>query len=137
MSEILLLVQQSPKISIVLVAIAISFFISLVNYLFLDKDRVRELKARQKEIQKQIKEHQKAGNHEKMLELQKEMMSAMPEMFKHSMKPMLITLIPILVLFAFVRNVFSETAIASTWFWWYLITALISSMIFRKIFKLP
>ena len=137
MPGIIALIQQNPKIGIVVLAVGISFFISLINYFFLDKERMRELRSRQKEMQKQIREHQKAGNHTKMMELQKEMMSSMPEMFKHYLKPMLITIIPIFVIFAFMRKIFEQTAIASTWFWWYLVAALISSMIFRKLFKLP
>jgi len=93
MVDILILAQQSPKISVIIIAVAISFFISLINYFFLDKERMKEIRTKQKNIQKQIKEHQKAGNHEKMMALQKEMLADMPEMMKHSMKPMLITLI--------------------------------------------
>jgi|SRR3989338_2325916 len=137
MVDILTLAQQSPKISVIIIAVAISFFISLINYFFLDKERMKEIRTKQKNIQKQIKEHQKAGNHEKMMALQKEMLADMPEMMKHSMKPMLITLIPILILFSWVKGFFAETEIASSWFWWYLISALVSSLIFRKVLKLP
>ena len=137
MPDFLSLIQFYPRISIVLIALLVSFFISLINYFFLDKERMKEIKSKQKEIQKKIKEHQKAGETEKMLQLQKEMMADMPEMFKHSFKPMLITLVPILLMFSYVRNVFAQTTLASSWFWWYLITALISSMIFRKLLKLP
>ena len=131
------LIQSSPKTSIVVISLLISFFISVVNYFVIDKERMREIKARQKEIQTEMKEHQKAGNHEEMAILQKEMMSNIGASFKQSFKPMLITLIPILVLFAFIRNTYAATTIAKTWFWWYLGAAIISSMLFRKLFNLP
>jgi len=53
------------------------------------------------------------------------------EMMKHSFKPMLYTLIPILILFSWVRGTFSP--ILSSWFWWYFGAAIISSMILRKV----
>ena len=131
------MIQANPKISIILIAVAISLLISLVNNFVLDKDRMRSLKARQKAIQEEMKEHQKNGNQDKVMELQKEMMSGIGESFKHSFKPMLITIVPIIVLFGIVRNTFAETAIAGSWFWWYLLGAIVSSMIWRKVFRLP
>lgn len=137
MVDILSLVQSSPRISVIIFALLISFFISLVNYFFLDKDRLREIKEKQKKVQEQIKAHQKAGEHDKALSLQKELFADMPEMMRHSFKPMLITFIPIILIFAFARGIFAETAIAKSWFWYYFITAIIGSMIFRKLFNLP
>ena len=131
------LIKSNPRTSIVVISLLISFFISVVNYFVIDKERMREIKARQKEIQIEMKEHQKAGNHEQMAVLQKEMMSNIGASFKQSFKPMLITIIPILVLFTLIRSTFIDTAIAKSWLWWYLGTAIISSMIFRKFFNLP
>jgi uncharacterized membrane protein (DUF106 family) len=137
MVEIFSLIQQNPRLSIIIIALTISFFITIINYFFLDKEKMREIKKRQKEIQVKMKEHQKNREHEKMLELQKEMFSDMGTMFRHSMKPMLITIVPILFLFSFMRSAYAETSIASSWFWYYLISAMAGSMIFRKVFRLP
>ena len=130
-------IQQYPRISIILFSALISLFISIVNFFILDKDRLREIKKRQKELQLEIKDHQKNGNHDKVMELNKELMAYIPETFKHSFKPMLITIIPILFLFTFIRGAYADTAIASTWFWWYLGSAIIASIFFRKLLKLP
>ncbi|MBS3088293.1 DUF106 domain-containing protein [Candidatus Pacearchaeota archaeon] len=137
MIDYISIINQNPEISIVVISLAITFLITLVNYFFLDKDKVRGIKSRQKELQTQMKEHQRAGNTDKMMELQKELFSSTGEMMKHSLKPMLITMIPILLLFGFVRNIFADTTIASSWFWYYLVSAIAGSMIFRKIFNLP
>ena len=131
------LIISNPKVSIITISVGVSFLISLINSLVMDKDRMREIKRKQKDIQAQATAHRKAGNHEKALELNKEMLSYTGEIFKHSMKPMLITMIPILIIFGFIRGIFSESAIAGSWFWYYLISAIASSMIFRKLFKLP
>ena len=137
MSVITELIQQYPRGSLILIAFAISFGISMVNYLVLDKEKMKEIKAKQKKLQGEIMTHQKSGNHGKAMELQKEMLSHSGEMLKHSFKPMIITMIPILIVFGLIRNVYATTVIASSWFWYYLIAAIASSMIFRKVLGLP
>ncbi len=127
--------QSYPRISVILAALLVAFFISLVNYFVLDKERMREIKGKQKALQEEMKNHK--DNPQKLMELQKEMFSHMGETMRHSMKPMLITFIPLIILFPIIRNMLLTTSIASTWFWWYLVSSLISSMIFRKLFKLP
>ncbi len=131
------IITNNPRISIVLISLAVTFFISLVNYFILDKERIKEIKERQKSIQAQMKQHQKEGSHQKVLELNKELMSHSMDMMRHTIKPMIITLIPILILFGFIRSTFNQTEIASTWFWWYIISAILGSLLFRKILKLP
>jgi len=129
------LVMNYPVPSIIVVAGLISLFISLVNYFVLDKDRVRELRDKQKLLNEQMKTHK--DNPQKLKDLQSEMMSHMGESMKHSFKPMLITTIPLLVVLPFIRNLFVGTSLASSWFWWYFVAAIAFSMIFRKLFKLP
>ena len=113
------LIQAYPKITIVIFALAISFFISLINYFFLDKERMREIKARQKATQEKIKTHQKAGEHEKAMALQKELFPDMMEMMKHSFKPMLITFIPIILLFRYLHGLY-DPVIGNSWLWYYI-----------------
>ncbi len=103
----------------------------------MDKEKLRDIKKRQKELQAEIKEHQKAGNKDKVMDLNKELLSQIPETFKQSLKPMLITIVPILIFFTIIRNVYATTSLASSWFWWYLVSAIVASIIFRKILKLP
>ena len=124
-----------PRISVILAALLISFFISLVNFFVLDKARMHEIKGKQKALQEEMKKHK--DNPQKLMELQKEMFSHMGETMRHSLKPMLITFIPLIILFPILRNVLLTTEIAKTWFWWYLVSSLIGSIIFRKLFKLP
>ncbi|MEK6800413.1 MAG: EMC3/TMCO1 family protein [Nanoarchaeota archaeon] len=126
-----------PKAGVIILGLLISLFVTIINYFFLNKEKMREIKSRQKEIQAQIKEHQKAGNHEKLMDLNKEMLSHSMEMMKHSFTPMLITMVPMLLFFSFIRGVYSQTIISSSWFWYYLISAIVGNIIFRKLFKLP
>ncbi len=124
-----------PRLFIILAALLVSLFISIVNYFILDKERMHEIKAKQKALQEEMKKHK--DNPTKLMELQKEMFSHMGESMKHSMKPMLITFIPLLILFPIMRGWLVDTAIKGSWFWYYIVTSLIGSMVFRKWFKLP
>lgn len=128
-------IQSYPKISIIIAALGVSLLISVINYFVLDKERMREIKKKQTELQEEMKKHK--DNPQKMMELQKEMMSHMGETMKHSFKPMLITLIPILFIFGFMKNAFATTEIAKTWIWYYIGTSIVGSIIFRKLFNLP
>ncbi len=128
-------VQSYPRTSIILLGLIISLFISLVNYFVLDKEKMRNLKERQKAIQKEMKDHK--DNPQKLMELQKEMLSQAGETMKHTLKPMLITFIPVLLIFGFMRGLFAPTEIAKTWLWWYIGSSLIGSIAFRKLLKLP
>jgi len=128
-------IQANPRISIVVIALLVSFFISLTNYFILDKDKLRASKVRQKELQKQIKENK--HDPAKTMALNKEYMEHTFGGMKHTFKPMLVTIIPTLIIFSWIKGVFSETVISGSWFWWYLVFAMVGSIIFRKIFKLP
>src|SRR3989344_2359660 len=130
-------IQTNPKISIIAFSLVVSLFISLVNYFVLDKEKMHETKRKQKALQEQMKIHQKAGNKEKMSEIQKQILSHSGDMLKHSFKPMIITLIPILIFFGYVRNVFATTSIANSWIWWYIGSAIVGSSVFRNVLKLP
>ena len=129
------LIQSNPRIGIIVISVIVSLFISIINYFVLDKEKIKKMKERQKELQKEMKLHK--DNPQKMMELNKELMGGIGENFKHSFKPMLITIIPVLVVFAWMRNIFTNTEIASTWIWWYIVSAIAASLIFRKVFKLP
>ena len=131
------LISANPRISIVIISLAISLLITIVNYFFTDREKMLELKNKQKDLNNQIKEHRKEGRQDKVEELTKQLLPIAGEMMKHSLKPTLITLVPIIVLFGIIRNFYASTEIANTWFWYYLVGAIAGSMVFRKLFKMP
>ena len=68
-----------------------------------------------------------------MQKIQKEIMGCSMELMKHSFKQIFITFIPLIFVFWWIRGIYIETAIASTWIWWYIGSGIISSIILRKI----
>jgi len=125
----------NPIFSIIVVSFVVAIFINLVNYFTMNKERMRELKEIQKACQIKLKDAK--GDMKKINEINAEMMRCSGEMMKHSLKPMMITFIPIIVVFAFIRDVYATTELAKNWIWYYLISSIIFSMILRKVFKLP
>ena len=95
---------------------------------------MREIRERQKALREEMKKFK--NNPEKMMELNKKMLQDMPEQLKASFKPMIITLVPLLILFSWLKATFAATAIASTWFWWYIGASILSIIILRKMFGL-
>jgi uncharacterized membrane protein (DUF106 family) len=125
------LIKLYPLVSVIILALAVTFLSMLVTKYLTNQERMRELKARQTACQKLLKDVK--GDMAKMQKIQGDMMACSAEMMKMSFKPMLITFIPFLIIFTFIRGAFTGTSIAGTWFWYYLATGLISSFIFRKI----
>ena len=128
------IIQSYPRISIVLISLAISFGIVLINFFVMDKDKMRELRSKQKELNVRIKVEK---DQKKKMEMSQEMMQHALESMKHSFKPMFITLIPLLLIFWFLKGVYAETGIASNWIWYYIGAAIAGSIIFRKLFRMP
>ena len=128
------LIQNNPRISMIVISFLVTLFITIVTYFMTDKVRMKELRDKQKRLKEEIKKHR--DNPQKMMELNKQMMEDMPEQLRHSFKPMLVTIIPMMLLWTWLKGVYTITPIASTWFWWYLGASLVSSIILRKLFGL-
>ena len=128
------LIQSNPKISIVALAFLVSIAITLINYFMVDREKMKQIKQKQKQLREEMKKFK--DNPEKMMEINKQMLEDMPEQLKMSFKPMVITLVPLLILFAWLKSTFAVTSIASTWIWWYIGASIVSSIVTRKLFGL-
>ena len=69
-----------------------------------------------------------------MKELNSEMMKITGVMFKSSMKPMFVTIIPFLLLFAWLRGIYVPV-MGNSWIWYYIGYSVVASIILRKVFK--
>ncbi|MEK6935658.1 MAG: EMC3/TMCO1 family protein [Nanoarchaeota archaeon] len=128
------LIQNNPRTAIIILSFLVTLFITIINSLMIDKKRMKELKDKQKSLKEEMKQHK--DNPQKMMEINKRMMEDMPEQLKHSFKPMLVTIVPLLILFKWLQSSFALTTIASTWLWWYILSSLVFSIVLRKMFGL-
>jgi len=126
------LMQANPQISIVLLSVIVTLVSTFITKWFTNQAQLKQLKERQKEIQKELKN---CKDECALKELQSEMLQITGTMMKSSFKPLLITMIPFLLLFYWVRSIFTPV-LGFGWFWWYLGGSLVSGMIWRKILKI-
>ena len=120
---------KNPRMSIILISFLVTLLMTLITKYLTDQKRMKELKDIQKQCQIKLKNAK--GDLKTQSEIQSEMMTCSLEMMKYSMKPMLITFIPLLLLLGFIRGIYSE--IFSSWIWWYIISGMVSSIILRKV----
>ena len=127
-------IESSPKMSIIVIALLVAIFTTTVRYYMTDREKMKVIRARQKELRKDLKNFR--DNPEKMMEINKQMMEDMPEQMKQSFKPMIITLIPLLILFKWLWSAYELTSLSGTWLWWYIGSSIIFSIFLSKAYGL-
>ena len=125
------LMISNPKASVIIISFLITLIMTLVTKKFTNQNRMKELKEIQKACQIKIKDAK--GDLKKQSEIQKEMMSCSMELMKHSFRPMLFTFLPLIILFWWIRGIYTD--VFPSWIWWYIGTGIFSSLILRKVLK--
>ena len=121
----------NPKLSIAVFSVIVTFIATLAHKWLTNQEHLKSLKARQKEIQKELRG---CKDGKLMKELNSELMKLTGVMFKSSMKPMFVTIIPFLLLFMWLRGVYTPV-MGSSWIWWYIGFSVVASIILRKVLK--
>ena len=128
LSEVMI---ANPKTSIAVVSVIVTFIATLAHKWLTNQEHLKSLKARQKEIQKELRG---CKDGKILKELNAELMKLAGVMFKSSMKPMFVTIIPFLLLFMWLRGVYTPV-MGSSWIWWYIGFSVVASIILRKVLK--
>jgi len=123
------LIKANPISSLVVISVVVTLISTLAQKWLTNQEHLKNLKKRQKEIQKELKGCKDGGI---MKELNAEMMKLTALMFKSSLKPTLVTIVPFLILFAWLRSIYS-VVMGSSWIWYYLGFSIVASMILRKV----
>ena len=132
---------MSPLQFVVLAAAAISLGFALSYKVFGDQATMRELKKDLKKYQKLMRENK--HDPEKVKELSGKSMKVNMAYMRKSMRPMIITFIPIIFIFNWLRSVLSGIIIIPLAFWpghlgWlgtYILFSIMFTTIFRKLLK--
>ena len=90
------LLALQPILVILIMSITITAIMTVMYKIFTDQKLMKKLKTEMKALQKQVKEF--SQHPEKMAAAQKEMMAKNMQYMKHSMRPTLITMIPIILI---------------------------------------
>lgn len=94
---------NNPVISIFIIALLVSIITTVAQKFLVDQDKMNEMQSKSRALQKELKEAQASGNSKKMAEVQAKQMEAMKDsnkMMMMSFKPMIVTMVPILLIFA-------------------------------------
>lgn len=128
-----------PLRAIGLLSIVLSLLVTLSYKYLTDQVIMREHKKELKKLQKQMKAAR--GDTKKVSELSKKSMEVNMKYMRQMMKPMLITIVPFLLIFQYLRSAFDSTIILTLPFWphtlgWigtYIVLSMIFTTAFRKI----
>jgi uncharacterized membrane protein (DUF106 family) len=131
------LVQAYPISALIIISAVLTLITSLLMMHFTDQDHIKNLKKRQKELQKELKECTKKGEHSRIGELNNEMMELTGKLMKasFSIKQLVITMIPFLLIFRWLRTLYIPLY-GNWWILWYILASMIASTLYRKMFKM-
>ncbi len=123
---------------LLVISFILTFIITLAYKFLTDQKLMKSLKEELKELQKKMKEFKDQPS--KLMEIQKEAMQKNFKYMIHSMKPTIITFLPIIIIFSWLRNYYTSLGnppvfLGLSWIWSYIIFSIIFSIILRKIFK--
>jgi uncharacterized membrane protein (DUF106 family) len=134
-----------PLLSIIAFSALIALITTFLYKILTKQEDLKKLKEKTKALQNEIKQEK---DQNKLMGLQREMLALSAEQMKHSLKPMLITSVPILFVFAGLRSLYSKVGdiipfgtdlpivhTGAGWFLSYIIFTLIFSAVFRKLLK--
>ena len=130
------------NINLVIGFLFITFLITLITTLLqkytTDQEALKQLKEDQKKSQEEMKMH--SHDPGKVMELQKKQFENFPKTFDLTMKPLLYTAIPFILLLRWFSDIFKNLGDPKFfgflgWIWFYIIFSLIFNIILRKILK--
>ncbi|HTY43949.1 MAG TPA: EMC3/TMCO1 family protein [Patescibacteria group bacterium] len=124
-------------------AVIIILFITLITTLIqkyaTDQKALKELKEEQKKLQEEMKQHR--DNPQKMSELSKKQMEFFPKTFRLTSRSVVYTGVPLILFYRWFSDVF--TALGNplifgffSWFVFYILSAMVFSMILRKVMNI-
>ena len=92
------LLGYAPSLSVVIFSVIILIVINIFYKVLVNQDNAKQIKQRTKDINKEMKDAQKAGEKEKQKKLMSDLLTENNKMMKMTIKPMIISLIIVVIL---------------------------------------
>src|SRR3989344_6886558 len=125
------LIRWNLVLGMSLIVLIITLIMTLFQKYATDQKTIKELKKEQKLLQEEMKKYR--SNPEKMLELNKKQMEFFGKMMPLTMRPIVYTIIPIMLFFRWFSDFFTAIGnpkiLGVNWFIFYLISSLVFSLI--------
>lgn len=130
-------INIDPLFGLFIIALILTLLITIVYKLMTDQNMMKELKEELKGIRKEMKGS--SQDPDRIKELNKLSMEKSLKQMKHSMKPTIITMLPLLLAYAWIRNVYKDISVSflgiHSPIWIYIIMSIVLSFVLRKILK--
>ena len=131
------LLNWKLNLGMLIIVFVITTITTIVQKYATDQKTIKEMRKEQKEMQKQMNEFK--NNPDKLMELQKKQFAMMPKQMKLSMRAIIYTGIPFILFFRWFNDYFIAAGsprfwLGLSWFWFYLIFAMIFGSFLRKWF---
>lgn len=136
------ILQQHALWSILGISAALALGSTLVYKYATDQNLMKSMREEIKKLQNEMKLHK--SDPQKLAELQGKLMPLNMRTMSQSMKPMLITIVPFIVIFALLGRVYTDMLVIPLPFWaghlkWvgtYIIFSIVFTSLFRKALKI-
>ncbi len=129
-------VMMDPLFGIVFIAFILTFLITLAYKYFTDQDLLKSVRERSKALQKELKGLR--DQPDKFKKKQSEVMELQMKLLPQTLKPMIITFIPIIIVFNWLRVTYEPIGpvlFGLGWIWAYIIFSIVFSFALRKLLK--
>jgi uncharacterized membrane protein (DUF106 family) len=131
------LISWHPLGALIIISFLLTALITVAYKYFTDQELMKSLKAELKSLQAEMKEAK--HDTERLMQLQKQSMEKNMKYMMNSFKPTLITLVPILIIFSWLRATYLEIDLnffgISSWIWVYIIFSIVFSIGLRKLLR--
>ena len=125
-----------PTFGLFFITLIVALIVTLVYKFATNQKFMKETKQELKNMRKDMKKHR--SDVKKMGEIQKEMMGKNMKMMKQQIVPMVITFLPIILIFGWMRASYVDYAfpgIGMSWIWTYIIFSVVLTLLLRKVMK--
>ena len=98
---------QNPALAVLIIAFIVSLITTIANKYMVDQDALNEQQAKMKDLNKRLRDAQKRGDGKEVSKIQAEQMAAMGDqtaMMTNQFKPVIVTMVPILLIFWWMRS---------------------------------
>ena len=98
---------QNPALAVLIIAFIVSLITTIANKYMVDQDALNEQQAKIKDLNKRLRDAQKRGDGKEVSKIQAEQMAAMGDqtaMMTNQFKPVIVTMVPILLIFWWMRS---------------------------------
>ena len=129
-------IEKSPLGGLLFISLVLTFLTTLSYKFFTDQVKLKQVKDDMTSLREKMKEHK--SDPKKMMEFQKLSLEKSFEQMKHQIKPLLITMIPLIIIFGWLRKTYQpygDLIGPLGWLGVYFISSVIFSIIIRKLMK--